>query len=282
AEAREQLARRLGPARLAAEPDAVDEIIARCARLPLALAIAAARAATRPDFPLPIAATELHEAGRTLAAFDGADLATDVRAAFSWSLRGLSEGAARLFRLLGLHPGPDICVPAAASLAGIEAGQARTVLAELTRAHLLAEHAPGRYALHDLLRAYARELACAQDSESDRQAAVHRVLDHYLHTAHRAAMAMEPFLYPVTVGPPSPGTITVELGGSEAALDWLTSEQAALLATVQLAAHAGLSTCAWQLAWILSLYQSRRGSWDDQAAACRAALDAARCAGDQA
>src|SRR5262249_55084881 len=90
------------------------------------------------------------------------------------------------------------------------------------------------------------------------------------------------FLYPVTVGPPSPGTITVELGGSEAALDWLTSEQAALLATVQLAAHAGLSTCAWQLAWILSLYQSRRGSWDDQAAACRAALDAARCAGDQA
>ena len=85
----------------------------------------------------------------------GGDRATDVRAVFSWSYRALSAEAARLFRLLGLHPGPDIAVAAAASLAAVPPGRARTLLAELTRAHLLTEHAPGRYALHDLLRAYA-------------------------------------------------------------------------------------------------------------------------------
>jgi hypothetical protein len=154
---------------------------------------------------------------------------------FSWSYHALCAGTARLFRLLGLHPGPDITVAAAASLAAIPPGQARTVLAELTRVHLLAEQVPGRYALHDLLRAYARELASAQDSEGERRAAVHRVLDHYLHTAHHAALAVEPFLYPITVGAPSPGAITVELATSEAALDWFTGEQAALLAAVQLA-----------------------------------------------
>jgi tetratricopeptide (TPR) repeat protein len=200
---------------------------------------------------------------------------------FSWSYHALCAGTARLFRLLGLHPGPDITVAAAASLAAIPPGQARTVLAELTRVHLLAEQVPGRYALHDLLRAYARELASAQDSEGERRAAVHRVLDHYLHTAHHAALAVEPFLYPITVGAPSPGAITVELATSEAALDWFTGEQAALLAAVQLAARADRSGCAWQLAWILGMYLSRRGGcWDDQAVASQAALDAARRAGD--
>ena len=88
-----------------------------------------------------------------------------MRAVFSWSYRALSADAARLFRLLGLHPGPDISVAAAASLAAILLGQARALLAELARAHLLTEHRPGRYAFHDLLRAYATELAQADDSD---------------------------------------------------------------------------------------------------------------------
>ena len=106
---------------------------------------------------------------------------------FSWSYRALTAPAARMFRLLGLHPGPDITTAAAASLAAIPPGQARALLTELTRAHLLAEHAPGRYTFHDLLRAYASELASAQDGPADRDAAVHRLLDHYLHTASNAA-----------------------------------------------------------------------------------------------
>ena len=214
--------------------------------------------------------------------FHGGDHATDVRAVFSWSYRALSPEAARLFRLLGLHPGPDIPVASAASLAAVPPGRARLVLAELTRAHLLAEPAPGRYALHDLLRAYASELARDHETESDRRAAVCRILDHYLHTAHNAAVAMDPFVYPISVGAPGPGTVIVELAASDDALDWFTSEQATLLAAVQLAAHAGLSSHAWQLAWILSTFLLRRGYWDDQATACQTALATARSARDLA
>jgi NB-ARC domain len=143
ADARELLVRRLGADRVAGEPEAVEAIVAACARLPLALTITAARAATSPGFPLAAVAAELHESGSALDPFGGGDLATDVRSVFSWSYHALSAGAARLFRLLGLHPGPDIPVAAAASLAGIPPGPARTLLAELTRVHLLAEHVPG-------------------------------------------------------------------------------------------------------------------------------------------
>ena len=155
AEAGELLAHRLGEARVASEPAAVSEIIERCARLPLALAIAAARAASRPGFPLAAIAAGLRGAAATLDPFGGADPATDVRAVFSWSCCLLSADAARLFVLLGLHPGPDISVPAAASLAAVPSARAGALLAELAAAHLLSEHRPGRYTAHDLLRAYA-------------------------------------------------------------------------------------------------------------------------------
>ena len=143
--ARDLLASRLGPGRIAGEPEAADEIIERCARLPLALSIVAALAAARPGFPLAVTAAELRQATAVLDPFQGGDVCTDIRAVFSWSYRALGPDAARLFRLLGLHPGPDMTVNAAACLAGI-AGQARALLAELTRGNLLTEHRPGRYA----------------------------------------------------------------------------------------------------------------------------------------
>src|SRR6185437_10596382 len=175
------------------EPEPVELIIAASARLPLALAIVAARAAARPSFPLAAIAAELREATSALDPFDGGDRATNVRAVFSWSYRALGDPAARLFRLLGLHPGPDIAAAAAASLAAVPLDQARAQLAELTRAHLLTEPAPGRYAVHDLLRAYAGELACRHDDQAAQDAAVDRVLACYLHVAHHCAMLMEPF-----------------------------------------------------------------------------------------
>src|SRR5262249_10244869 len=94
--------------------------------------------------------------------------------------------AARLFRLLGLHPGPDLSAPAAASLTGLPVTTVRPVLGELTRASLLAEHTHGRYTFHDLLRAYATDLAHRIDTDQQRRAATPRMLDHYLHTAHTA------------------------------------------------------------------------------------------------
>jgi DNA-binding SARP family transcriptional activator/tetratricopeptide (TPR) repeat protein len=280
AEARDLLSSRLGADRIASEPDAVDDIIAGCARLPLALTIAAARAATNPSFPLAVFATELSEATRALDPFHGDDLATDVRAVFSWSYHALSTDAARLFRLLGLPPGPDIAIAAAASLAAIPPDRARALLAELTRAHLLSEPVPGRYAFHDLLHADATEQAHAHDSRDSRDAAVRRVLDHYLHTAHSAAMLMEPYLDPIALVPLWPGVIVGEPATADDAMCWFTAEHATLLVAVQLAANAGCGTHAWQLAWTLTTFLLRRGLWNDQAMACKTGLDAARRTGD--
>jgi hypothetical protein len=185
-EARELLVRHLGSDRVDAEPAATDEIIDRCARLPLALALVAARAAARPNCPLLTFAEELRTIRPTLDALHDDEQTADVRAVFSWSYQNLGPEAARMFRLLGLPPGPELTAPSAASLAGVPVDRARTLLAELARCHMVAEHAPGRYALHDLLRAYAAEQAEAHERPDERIEAVHRILDHYLHSAQAA------------------------------------------------------------------------------------------------
>ncbi len=280
ADARDLLARRLGAARVIREPAAVDDLISGCARLPLALTVAAARAATVPQFPLAVIATELREASSVLDPFYADDSASDVRAVFSWSYRALGADAARLFRLLGLHPGPDISLAAAASLAAIEPDPAREALAELTRAHLLAEHLPGRFAFHDLLRAYAAEQAQADDGQDVRDEAAHRLLDHYVRTAHGSAMRIEPHMDPVDLTPARPGVIVTEPATADAAMAWFIAEQAGLLGAVRLAAEVGLSSHAWQLAWISSTFLLRRGAWEDNTLAQQAGLDAARRAGD--
>jgi DNA-binding SARP family transcriptional activator/transcriptional regulator with XRE-family HTH domain len=153
------LARGLGPERAEAEPAAVRELVALCGRLPLALCDAAARAVTRPGLPLAVLTAEMRDQQQRLDALETGEMATSIREVFSWSHVKLTAPAARMFRLLGLHPGPDVTVPAAASLAGMPIGLAYLSLAELCDENLITEHAPGRYACHDLLRAYAAEVA---------------------------------------------------------------------------------------------------------------------------
>jgi DNA-binding SARP family transcriptional activator/tetratricopeptide (TPR) repeat protein len=282
ADARDLLTLRLGLGRVVSEPAAVDSIIAGCARLPLALTIAAARAAISRQLPLKAIAAELREATRVLDPFHGGDLTTDVRAVFSWSYRALSCEAAGLFRLMGLNPGPDIAVPAAASLAGITGELARASLTELTQAHLLAEHSPGRYYFHDLLRSYAAEQADAQDSAEVRYAAIDRVLDHYLHSARRGAALLEPQYDLLTLSPPRPGVIVGAPATEDDAVAWFRAEHATLVAAVHLAAATNRGTLAWQLASTLSTPFLRRGSWNDHARVQRAAMDATRLLGDAA
>jgi tetratricopeptide (TPR) repeat protein len=200
---------------------------------------------------------------------------------FSCSYRALSDGAARLFRLLGLHPGPDITVGAAASLAGIAPDRVRGLLAELARGYLLAEQRPGRYACHDLLRAYAAEQAHQHEDEATRQAAVGRLLDYCLHIACTAATLIDPFFAPAAPDP-APEAAVSGPATTEEALAWFTAERASLLGTVSLAAGSGLASHAWRLAWALSTHLLRRGLWSDHAVACQSGLDAARGAGDTA
>jgi hypothetical protein len=205
AEAYEMLARRLGHDRAAAEPEAADEIISSCARLPLALGIAVGRAAGRPKRPLGELAAELRDAQGRLDALEADDAVTDVRAVLSWSYDQLPESAARMFRLLGVHPGPDISLSAAASLAGMTRAEAGAALRELTRTHMVAEYLPARFTFHDLLRAYGADLAGRHDSKPERRAAVHRVLDHYLHTAMAASHRFSPFRSSLPLASPNQG-----------------------------------------------------------------------------
>jgi len=162
--AAELLARRLGPARLAREPGAARELTGLCARLPLALAVVAGRAASRPDVPLGRIVAELRAA--RLDALATGEPVTDLRAVLSGSYGCLTPPAAAMFRLLGLRPGLDITAASAASLARMDLRQARAALAELARAHLIEEQAPGQFALHELLRAYAVERAGAETAIS--------------------------------------------------------------------------------------------------------------------
>ena len=279
AEARQMLAQRLGCERAAAEPDAVDQILSLCARLPLALAIAAARAAARPCLPLAALAAELRETPGRLDALDTPDPAASVRAVFSWSARQLGSGAARMFGLLGLHPGPDITIPAAASLAGITVPAAGRELRELTAANLLSEHLPGRYTCHDLLRSYAAELAPAADG-ADGRAASGRVLDHYLHTARAAALLLSPSRRPICTDTARAGVTPEHLPGHQQAMVWFEAEHQVLLAAVALAAGTGFDAHAWQLPWAMADFLDRRGHWHDSAAVQRIALDAATRLGD--
>ncbi|HCT81532.1 MAG TPA: hypothetical protein DGT23_34160, partial [Micromonosporaceae bacterium] len=270
------LARRLGVERVAAEPRAVDDIIVACARLPLALAILAARASTQSTFPLTQLAAELNSSRGPLDALSGGDAVTNVRSVFSWSYRTLSPEAARLFRLLGLNPGSEFAAPAAASVAGIPLSQIGLALAELTRARMVTEHAYGRYGLHDLLRAYATELAHDIDTSKERHAATRRILDHYLQTAYVACLLISPHRE-TRISPelPASGARPQEVADYAEAMTWFTFEHSALVATVEHAAATGFETHAWQLAWALAPYLDRRGHWNDQVTTAQTALQAA-------
>jgi tetratricopeptide (TPR) repeat protein/transcriptional regulator with XRE-family HTH domain len=281
-EATELLAARIGYARAAAEPGAVSEIANLSACLPLAVAIAAARAATRPSLPLAALADELRDASGRLDALDVGDPAGSVRAVFSWSVSHLSREAARMFRLLGIHPGPDISGPAAASLAGCDPAAARQHLGELARAHLITERLPGRYTLHDLLRAYAAEQARETGSETERDAVIGRMLDHYLQTAAHAARLLNPSHEPVALARPSPGTAPEQPADHRQALTWFEEEHRVLLAAITLAIRFGFDVHAWQLPWAMTPFLQARGHWPEWAAIQRTALAAATRLDDMA
>src|SRR5262249_32626023 len=148
---------------------------------------------------------------------------TTVETVLSWSYRELSEPAARLFRLIGCHPGTDLAESAAASLARLEPPVARRCLRELIDANLLAEHFPGRYTSHDLLRVYAMQRARETDSAADRTAALERVVDHYAQSALAADRLVYPGRPPIVGAEPLPGVVRSDLADATAAWEWLAA-----------------------------------------------------------
>jgi len=281
-EALELLAERLGNELTAISPETANQLVSLCGRLPLALSIAAARAAENPNLDLAALAARMQDIGGRLDVLDVGERASSLRAVLSWSYENVSRPAARMLRLLAVHPGPDIGIAAAASLAGCHVDEVRRVLAELARAHVIAEHVPDRWVLRDLMRAYASEQARSGE-QADRDAAIHRMLDHYLHTAWSAAVALRPGRDPAfALLAPHTGAGPQSLTGTARAVAWFEAEHQVLLALTSWAVAAGFDGYAWRLPWALVDYLSMSGRSLEHTASMRTALEAAARAGDMA
>ncbi|GIG87734.1 AfsR/SARP family transcriptional regulator [Plantactinospora endophytica] len=281
AEARQLLAQRLGDERTDAEPDAVDEVIERCGGLPLALAIVAARGVAAPRLPLAHLAAELRDSRAVLDMVTGDDRTRDLRAVLSWSYQAQPAPVARLFRLLGLHFGVDVGVEAVASLVGLPVGEVRRALAELASANLVDEHRPGRYTLHDLMRAYAAELVTKTETQEERRAALRRLFDHYLFSSRLADQQIAPQI-DHRLEPQVPGVTTVASPDHERAVTWFNTEHQALLAANERAADLGMPELVAPLTSTLESYLHMSGRLQDWVTIREFALRTTRSLGDLA
>lgn len=235
------------------DPDKLTELARLCAQLPLALRIAAERAASFPHMGLDDLIADLRDESALWDALSvGDEEETDaVRTVFAWSYRALPDQVARLFRLLGLHPGPEFGLHAAAALAHLTAGRTRQLLDSLVGAHLVEQTAPDRYQFHDLLRAYASDQAQHEEAPAQWQAALRRVLGWYLHTADAAQHWLAPAEEHLPLAPPADGVQPLAFPDYNSAVDWAERDRANLLQAVRTAAAAGEDQLTWQLAAVL-------------------------------
>jgi DNA-binding SARP family transcriptional activator/tetratricopeptide (TPR) repeat protein len=271
-EARTLLSATLSADRTATDERAIAELVDLCGGFPLALGLIAARAAAEPHLPLTDIVAELRLLG--LHALDSDDPIASLPAVLSWSLRHLTDQQRQVFALLGIAPGPDIGRPAASYLTGLSVHDTYAVLRELTDASLVDRVADGRYAMHDLVRAYATTVA--GDLPDDvRENALRRILDFHTHTAHAAERLLNPRREPPHLDPPSPGVRVHPLADATTALAWFDTEHACLLAAHHTATALAWHPVVWHLAWALDTYHYRRGHRHDQLTTWLAAADAA-------
>ena len=271
----------LGP-RVDTEARAAAALAEQCGRLPLALRVAAELAAARPQAPLADLVGELTDERRRLDLLRaGGDGATGVRVVLSWSYRHLEPCAARAFRLLALHPGADFDPYVAAALTGNTYEEVCELLQRLSCAHLLRPTEAGRYAMHDLLRVYGRELAAAEEGATGRHAALISLLDHYLHTAAAAMNTLHPAEATRRPRLTESQVILAPVMQSAAATSWLNAERPNLVAASTLAAEQSPGH-AIALAGTLERYLNLGFHLDDAHLIHGYALRAARLGGDRA
>jgi DNA-binding SARP family transcriptional activator/tetratricopeptide (TPR) repeat protein len=282
AEASTLLERIIGFDRVSAEPGAAARLAELCGYLPLALRIAADRVLDR-TVGLTELVDELADQCRRLDVLDAGDDQTAVRAVFSWSYRALKPELARTFRLLGLHVGPKISTPAAAAVVGTTVSGAREQLDALANMHLIQQVRPypGWYRFHDLLRVYAAERAASEESSQDRDAALERLLNWYLHTADNADRMIDPQRCHLPLDPLPIECQSLDFASPAQALDWCESERAALVALTRLAGEIGQDTICWKLPVVMMGYFYLRKPWSDWIAASETGLAAARRAQDE-
>lgn len=270
----------VGDGRAATGTAAIRDVIDQCGHLPLAIRIAAARLRDRPAWSVRHLADRLRQASWPLAEFSADD--RSVATAFTLSYRNLDANRQRMFRLLGLHPGRDVGVPAAAALAGVPAADAGCVLESLVDDHLLYQSAAGRYRFHDLIRQHAHTTAMAEESAADRDRALRRVVDYYLHTAYRGSRLFDQPYPPIDIGTAAAGCVPTELADDVAAMEWFDANHHCVIAAERAAEDMGWDTVVWQLAWTLDNYHYRRHYLRDNIASWLAGLAAAERLGDLA
>jgi DNA-binding SARP family transcriptional activator len=275
ADARQLLIERLGAARVAAEPAAVDDILSCCAGFPLALALVAGRAHINPAISLTDLAAELRDASLRRAVLDDDDPDASVFAVLSWSLPVLTDQERRVFGLLGIAPGPDSSLAACASLAGLPAAEARNVLGGLETASLIDRTGPDRYRMHDIVRLYAKHHASSGQPQDKRQLALRRAVAFYLHTADKADRKLGPQPTPVQLAEPPEGCTPLELSDEDASIAWFKAESRCVIGAQQTAFDLGWHDAVWQLATVLEAFHVRSGNLLDAVAAWRAGLTAA-------
>ncbi|MGH3737787.1 MAG: BTAD domain-containing putative transcriptional regulator [Micromonosporaceae bacterium] len=276
------LAHVIGVERAAAESAAVTELARLCDYLPLPLAIAAERATRQPASPLHELAEELRDERDRLDALDtGEDPATDLRAVFSWSYRALTPEVARMLRLLAIAPGTDITAEAAAALAGATPVRGRRLLDALADTHQLHQRRPGRYELHDLLRAYAAELSEQTDSGDERAAARRRVLDWYMHAGWKGRDLLHPSISAPEPSDPVEGVVPPTIADDRQALQWFDAERFNLKHAVQSAYDEGFDELCWRLAHVQWVYLDGCQAWDDIDVVQGLGLAATRRLGDR-
>jgi DNA-binding SARP family transcriptional activator/Tfp pilus assembly protein PilF len=275
------LLRELIGERAAADPNAAARLAGCCCRLPLALRVAAELATARPGVPLAVLVGELEQRQRRLDLLEaGGDSATAIRQVFSWSLRHLDPATASAFGLAAQHPGPDLDAWALAALAGCSHEQAEPMLRQLARAHLIQPVGASRYGMHDLLRAFGRELASSDAGGIDAHAALTGLLGYLQHAAAAAmdilfpAEAAQRPRPPLAAGPLPPVT------GEAPARAWLDAERATLVATTVHAAGNGWPAHAINLAGIVHRYLTVGGYYAEAVTIHESALRAAELDGD--
>jgi tetratricopeptide (TPR) repeat protein len=260
------------------EDDGLAELATICARLPLALRVAAERAIERPYESLAEIIDSLRSESSLWESLstDDSDQADSIRAVLSWSYRSLAQSAAQMFRLLGLHTGQEVSTGAAAALAGVPVTAARAQLDRLVNAHMIEAVARDRFQFHDLLRAYAVDQV-STEPEDERASAVTREVAWYTHSIAAVVAAVQRFFPAQALDPLPPGCELVGFKSRDAAVDWYEAERANVRSISDSAARYGLRRWAWQLAITLyPIYHATRGSYRDWLVIAEHGLSAAR------
>ncbi|WP_329416402.1 tetratricopeptide repeat protein [Streptomyces sp. NBC_00704] len=271
----------VGP-RVDADPAAAAALAEQCGRLPLALRVAAELVLARRRESLAPLVDELRDHRRRLDLLDSGDgdPRAAVRAVFSWSYDRLPDQEARLFRLLGLHPGPDTDVHGAAALTGESVARTRRSLDALARAHLLHRTGPGRHGMHDLLRAYAAELAGRHEERAARDAAMNRLLDHCLAASAAAMDVLYPAERHLRPAVEQPRTGLPPLRTADECRAWLRAAQPTLVALCSRTEEPGPSRHTVRIATTLHRHYERSGHFADALTVHTHAVRAARAVGD--